>query len=133
MTHKLILTALGKAVSSLSVALAQPKDEFTRDAVIQRFEYTYELCWKFIRRDMMNDQGSELVNSLSRKDLFRLAADKQLIADPVPWFLYHQARNETSHTYNEKKAEETYLVAKEFCTVAKDLFSKLEEKHAGSE
>ena len=133
MTDKLILTPLKKAVSSLSVALAQPKNEFVRDAVIQRFEYTYELCWKFIRRDMIGDQGSELVNSVSRRDLFRLAADKHIIPDPAPWFEYHRARNETSHTYNEKVAEETYIVARGFCSAAQELLAVLEKKHAGSE
>lgn len=40
----LILIPLQKAVASLELALQQPKDEFIRDAVIQRFGYTYELC-----------------------------------------------------------------------------------------
>ena len=72
-------------------------------------------------------------NLLSRKDLFRVAADKHLITDPAPWFLYHKARNETAQLYNEKIAEETYLIAREFCAAAIDLLSTLEQKHAGPE
>ncbi len=47
----------------------------------------------------MEDIGSEEVNRLSRKDLFRIAADKGIIVDPSTWFIYHQARNETLHIY----------------------------------
>ena len=44
-------TSLTKAIASLSAALdaakVRPEDEFVRDASIQRFEYTDELCVKF--------------------------------------------------------------------------------------
>ena len=43
----LVLTPLNKALSSLNAALAQSRDEFVRDAVIQRFEYTYEVARQF--------------------------------------------------------------------------------------
>ena len=39
---ELILEPLEKALDSLQKAL-QPKDEFVRDAAIQRFEYSFEL------------------------------------------------------------------------------------------
>lgn len=38
------------AQASLEKAVAQPKDEFIRDSVIQRLEYTYELAWKTLKR-----------------------------------------------------------------------------------
>lgn len=130
MPESLILTPLLNATDSLELAIAQPKNEFIRDAVIQRFEYTYELCWKFIKRDLTEDIGSETVNMLSRRDLFRVAADKNLIADPIPWFTFHKARNETSHTYNKQTAEQTYLIALEFLPCAQNLVDKLVTKHA---
>ncbi|MFM8312950.1 MAG: nucleotidyltransferase substrate binding protein, partial [Deltaproteobacteria bacterium] len=34
------------AVSKLEQALAQTKNEFIRDSVIQRFEFSVELAWK---------------------------------------------------------------------------------------
>jgi len=121
MAHSLILTPLFNATCLLALAVAQPKDEFIRDAVIQRFAYTYELCWKFIKRDLSEDLGTETINMLSRRDLFRTAADKGFIADPVPWSSFHKARNETSHTYNKQTAEQTYLIALEFLPCAQAL------------
>jgi hypothetical protein len=45
---KIDFTSLSKVIASLDKALQaaklRPKDEFVRDASIQRFEYTYELC-----------------------------------------------------------------------------------------
>jgi hypothetical protein len=44
-----LLSSFGKAHSQLTRALAQPKDEFVRDAAIQRFEFTFELFWKTLQ------------------------------------------------------------------------------------
>ena len=130
MSQSLILTPLINATNSLSLAIAQPKDEFIRDAVIQRFKNTYELCWKFIKRDLTEDMGSEAVNMLSRRDLFRVAADKSIISGPLPWLTFHKARNETSHTYNKQVAEQTYLIALDFLHCAQNLVNRLVKKHA---
>lgn len=125
MSTDLDYSVLIKAVDSLARALDQPKNEFTRDSVIQRFEYTYELCWKFLKRYLEISEGVATVDLLSRKELFRLAAEKGLIDDVVAWFEYHRSRNETSHTYQETKAEEVYECAKRFALDAKKLQSKL--------
>lgn len=77
------LNSLSNAVTSLSAAIARPKDEFIRDSVIQRFEYTYDLCWKFLARFLEADIGSEEIDRLSRKDLFRIGAEKGYINDMV--------------------------------------------------
>lgn len=125
----LILTPLQSAITSLAKALAQPKDEFVRDATIQRFEYTYELCWKMMRRRLLDDHGESEVSLLSRRELFRMAADYQLIDDLLNWFAYHKAGNETSHLYDERKAEEVYQIATRFLPDAQGLLSKLEARN----
>jgi Nucleotidyltransferase substrate binding protein like len=49
-------SALTKAVQSLSQALqaaaGRPDDLLVRDGCIQRFEYTYELSVKYMRRQL---------------------------------------------------------------------------------
>jgi len=43
-------SSLEKAGASLKQALQRPpNNDLERDGVIQRFEYTFELCWKYIR------------------------------------------------------------------------------------
>ena len=50
------LNSLVKAIQSLEVALtrweATPTDQEIRDSVVKRFEYTYELCHKMLRRQL---------------------------------------------------------------------------------
>ena len=102
--NKLDLSALTKAVHSLGVALTQSKNEFTRDAVIQRYEYTFELAWKMIKRYLSMEAG---IDEYNIKNILRIAAQQQLIDNLDEWVKYHKARNLTSQTYNEKTTEET--------------------------
>lgn len=44
-----LLRLLGTALTRLEGALAQPVNEFVRDAAIQRFEFTFELFWKSLK------------------------------------------------------------------------------------
>ena len=46
----LSINPLENAVKSLERSLKQEKNEFTRDSTIQRFEYTFELAWKTLKR-----------------------------------------------------------------------------------
>lgn len=131
------LTPAEKALKSLSGAIDSALDEefmgrltdiqqkTIRAGVIQNFEFSYELCWKMLRRILIELEGSEEITQLSRKDLFRLAAQKGLMADPEKWFIFHRARNETSHTYNEAKANEVFNIACDFISSANKLMLNL--------
>ncbi len=58
---KLDTTSLGNAVLRLRDGLArsdrEPADEQIRDGLIQRFEFTYELTHKMLRRVSQGDRG----------------------------------------------------------------------------
>ncbi len=131
---KLILDSLERAIASLERAIiraeANPTDEEVRDAVIQRFEYTYELAWKMLKRRLEGDSpGGTLIDSLSFKDLIREGAEKGLIKEVQPWFGYREARNITSHTYEEKNAKQVYSVALKFLPDAKTLLLELKKRN----
>ena len=131
---------LKKALSSLSDAISSTTDEVfmtsltnaqqrtMRAGVIKNFEFTYEISWKMLRRQLKIEEGDEEINQLSRKDLYRLAAQKYFIDDPEKWFLFHKARNETSHTYDENTANEVYSVTLNFLAESKKLLAKLESR-----
>ncbi|CAN5294406.1 nucleotidyltransferase substrate binding protein [soil metagenome] len=125
MNEKLILTAFRRALQTLEDAVAKPKDEFIRDATIKRFEYTYELAWKLIKRALELSAETDF-SALSRRDLFREAAKRGLIDDPLVWFEYTESRNKTSHTYNERVADLVYDEAVEFLVDGKTLLKRLE-------
>jgi nucleotidyltransferase substrate binding protein (TIGR01987 family) len=116
------LAPLVKAVDSLRDALAQPKNPYTRDATIQLFEYTFELSWKALRRYLAAEAAVDVFNL---KELFRQAGRQGIIANVESWFAYLKGRNLTSHTYNEKTAEETYKLAAAFLDDAQALLNEL--------
>lgn len=135
------LSALQRAVQSMSAVLAETENQafmtglnkVQQDAMIagaiQNFEFTYELCWKFMRRWLEVNLGSTYVEGVSRRELFRLAHQSRLIDEVDDWMLYHRARNQTSHVYDPKVAQEVYTVARAFITNASELLSRLHAKN----
>lgn len=102
--------------------------EAARAGVIQNFEVTYELCWKFIQRWFKENRSPDEAESIrTKKDIFRMAARENLITDPLPWFSYAEARNLSAHTYNSKNADYIYGAAGRFLFDAKKLLSALEQ------
>lgn len=114
-----------KVLSQLSIEL----QEAIKAGVIQNFEFTYELSWKFIKRWLEKNLGSSSVDGVTRRELFRLAAEAQLIDNVDEWMLYHQARNQTSHTYDESVAAEVYKNSIDFLKVAQRLLQQLQAKN----
>ena len=121
---EIFLSNLEKALNSLQTALEQEKNEFLRDSVIQRFEYSYELNWKTLKKYLKEFYG---VDEGNVKELYRIAAKHSLIDNLDNWFRYHQARNITSHSYNEDNAEEVYGIAPDFLQDARNLFIKIQD------
>jgi len=93
------------ALARLSDALTQPKTEWTRDAAIQRFEFTIELAWKTIVR-FARREGIEC--EASSRQALRAAFKLGWIDDDTVWLDMIDDRNSASHTYSEELAEELY-------------------------
>jgi len=100
-----------------------------RAGVIQNFEVTYELCWKLMDRWLSTNLGANVVAGSQRRELFRLAAQQRLIADVDVWWQYHQARNTTSHIYDERRAEAVYSAIGDFVHDARALLTALEARN----
>lgn len=111
------------ALNRLQEALDIEKDEIVRDAVIQRFEFTFELTWKLLQTILKENN----IEFKGIKALFRDAAQIGVIDDPKNWFTYLNARNLTTHTYDLQIAEEVYQKAKEFSKELQKLLPKISE------
>lgn len=94
--------------------------------VIQNFVFTYEICYKFMVRWITLNVSPDLAHPRTKRDTFRTAAQYGLIRDPRSWFIYTDARNETSHTYSRRKAEKILENIPEFLIDAKYFLRELE-------
>lgn len=117
------LKPLKLAINSLEDILRQPINEYVRDGVIQRFEYTFELCWKFLQR-ALKESG---VETGSPTQVIRAAAREGLLDDIEAWLSFLKSRNLTVHTYNKDVAEEVYAEGKKFPKYAKAILTALEK------
>lgn len=96
---------LERALARLEEALAEdPSSPLVLDGTIQRFEFVFELAWKALR-SVLADLG---VETASPRSAIRAAYAAGLIDDEPGWLALLQARNETSHTYDEAQARRVY-------------------------
>ena len=111
---KLHLIQLNKALITLKKAfevaekLALTNDiDFiaaSEDSIIQRFEYTYENFWKFLKKYLETTYKTEDINS-PRKIFAACVRVKICTLEEGNLFLdMAEDRNETSHTYNIESA-----------------------------
>jgi nucleotidyltransferase substrate binding protein (TIGR01987 family) len=106
---ELALDHYGRALSRLHEVLAQPENDFIRDSIIQRFEFTFETAWKAMYRwlrargvDVDEDAYSSIPEAFKRR----------LITDAKVWGDMRKFRNLTSHTYREDLAIEVAAFAR---------------------
>ena len=73
-----------RAIARLEEALALPKDTIVRDSAIQRFEISFELCWKFLKAFL-----EEQLNAVctSPRTCFRAAFRHGVIDNDPFWVL----------------------------------------------
>ncbi len=90
--------------------------------MIQRFEYTFELCWKTLLKFIERDRP---LTDRSVKAILREANTLAYIDDLEQWFRFQEARNLTSHTYNQDTAEEVYREAVKLAPFVRTLLAKL--------
>ena len=125
------LTPLDNAVRQLAAGLAMsreyPANEVIRDGVIQRFEYTYELSHKTLRRYLMATEPSPAVpEDLTFPALIRMGSVRGLLEGGWDaWREFRKARGTTSHAYDGVKAAEVFLVIPDFLREAEGLLAAM--------
>ncbi len=130
MDYVINISSLKKALDSLKDAYSEynkTQNEYVRDSVIQRFEYTYTLSVKFIQRYIeLNIPNQEDLNSLTFNQLIRQANKMGILLSNLDeWIIYRQKRNITSHTYNIEKAKEVISIVGQFIEEIEFLVDKI--------
>lgn len=107
---KLDISALEKAVERLQEGLLRYQQDISdtqiRDGLVQRFEFTYELSHKLLKRYLESVSASPAtLDSLPFADLIRTASEQGLLSGDWPaWRGYREMRGKTSHAYDEQVA-----------------------------
>ena len=111
----LLSTAERAFASLLKLVGREDADDVVQDAAIQRFEYTLEAVWKTCQ-ELIRQTG---VPVASPKGTIRYARDLGVLedGDAEVAIAMIDARNLTTHTYNEELARDLYPRLPEFCAV----------------
>lgn len=130
---KLDLSSLEKGIKALIRALEEYEknpNEFVKDSCIQRFEFTYELSHKFIKRYLeLTEANPEEIEEMTFQQLIRRATERGLLLnDWESWKDYRKSRGKTSHTYDEETADEVFEDIPVFLKEAEYLYKRLEER-----
>lgn len=131
------LSSLKKAINALNRALNEydkNPSEFVKDSCIQRFEFTYELSHKFIKRYLeITEANRDEIDEMSFQQLIRRATERGLLlSDWESWRKYKDSRNKTSRTYDEEIADEVFEAIPDFFKEAEYLYKRLEERDASN-
>lgn len=107
---KLDITPLKNVFFRLEEGLTRYQSYITdlqiRDGLIQRFEFTYELSHKMLKRYLEATAANpEEFDTMTFQDLIRTGNEKGLLlGDWTDWRRYRDMRSRTSHTYDEETA-----------------------------
>ena len=116
-----------KSVARLDEGLERYNRDTTdlqiRDGLVQRFEFTYDLAHKMLRRQLEAVSASpDQVDRLSFADLIRSVSEQGLVkSDWSAWRTWREMRSTTSHTYDNAKALQVVEGIPGFLAEAQDL------------
>lgn len=124
--NSLSFDELEKVLKTLDEALNFAKQSQTnevqfkiaRDACIQRFEYCIELSWKVAMKEL----GSQ---TKFAKPAIREMARADLIESAEIWLDFIEARNSSSHAYDEDIAQKVFLEIQKYSHESKKFIVKL--------
>lgn len=114
-----LANAIARLDEIVGLHVRDPDDQVVRDALIQRFEFTYDLAHKSLRRALGAASATpDEIEHMTFPTLIRTADEQGLVKnDWTVWHRFREMRNITSHTYDQAKAID----------VAKDIPTFLEE------
>ena len=136
----IVLDTLRRSLGALENVLAVIEDEdqmkqltyyqqiAIRAGVIKHFEITYEVCWKLMVRWLNSNVSPGIADGVTRRHLFRLAAENRLIRGIDIWMQYHLDRNTTTHVYDSVTTASIYDSTVEFVQDARELLNALERQ-----
>jgi nucleotidyltransferase substrate binding protein (TIGR01987 family) len=127
-----LVNAIGRLREGLERHQREPADEQLRDGLIQRFEHTYELCHRTLKRFVQQTAASPAeVDRMAFQDLIRTANQQGLLSGDWPaWHRFRDLRARTSHTCRAETARAVAEAIPAFLTEAEYLRDQLRSRLA---
>lgn len=118
---------LEKAFVSWKESLDAPRSDLSRDAAIQRYEFSFELFWKTVKIYLKEIEGVECV---SPKSCFREVRNVLDLSEEEIETCISMAedRNLSVHTYSEKMAMELFEKFPGYLETAEKILGKIKER-----
>ncbi len=101
---------------------------------IQAFEFTYELSFKMLKRFLQETEPNPSeISLLTFRDIIRLGYERELLgAELSEWESFRKNRGTTSHTYDQRKAEEVLSGIPDFLAEAHHLLQTITSRQSGT-
>lgn len=102
------------------------KTEMSEMALIQAFEFTFEVSWKMLKSYL----EFEAIIAKSPREAIKHAFQQKITEEGEVWLKAIEVRNETVHTYDDSvrhKASE--FIANAFLCEVEKLYVKMKEKY----
>jgi nucleotidyltransferase substrate binding protein (TIGR01987 family) len=134
MSAQLNIEPLSNAIQRLDEGLhryLQNKDDIQiRDGLVQRFEFTYELTHKTLKRFMaLTGANPEDIAQMAFSDLIRTGNAQGLLSkDWADWKGFREMRGSTSHAYDERIALKVVAEIPAFLSEAKFFLQQLQSR-----
>lgn len=115
--------ALARLAEIVGASKKRALNEFERDGLVQRFEFTHELSWKLMKA-YAEYQGFDGIGG--SRDATRKAFEMSLISDGQSWMDMIKSRNETSHNYDGSMADDVVdSIINRFYPLLVDFYQKM--------
>jgi len=136
MSQPLDLTPLAKALRRLAEGLVRYQsdtgDTQIRDGLIQRFEFTYEISHKMLKRFLESAAANPAaIDAMAFAELIRTGNEQGLLLGGwTDWKRYREMRSRTSHAYDEAMAQSVVAGIPAFLAEAQFLLKQLAGRSA---
>lgn len=128
------ITPLTQAITRLAEGLTRYQSDISdtqiRDGLIQRFEFTYELSHKMLKRYLESSSANPAeFDQADFQYLIRSGNEQGLLLSDWPqWRMYRDMRSKSSHTYDETIALEVVRAIPDFLNDVQYLQQQLNQR-----
>lgn len=100
---------------------------FFRDSIIQRFEFTFEAFWKFLRAYLGQKMMRDISDVSNARVTFRVALEERLLGENEFDLCLRMLddRNQTSHTYDEDFSEQLAARVEGYAAVIRTILGRI--------